>query len=102
MRENRSNEAIQTFNQLLKLNRKDVESLLKIGIIHLQQKNYDDAIKEFTHLLKEEPHYTRRCTTWQLHMKKNRIMNRRSGISASLPRPVRSGMRLNRGWPWYS
>ena len=36
---------------------KIVESRLKIGIIHLQQKNYEDAIQDFTYLLKEEPQY---------------------------------------------
>jgi|WetSurMetagenome_2_1015567.scaffolds.fasta_scaffold16077_5 tetratricopeptide (TPR) repeat protein len=52
MREGKLEEALQRFR-----NRKDAESRLKIGIIHLQQKNYEDAIEDFTDLLQEEPQY---------------------------------------------
>ena len=57
MREGKLEQALQQFGRLLHGNRKDVESRLKIGIIHLQQKSYEDAIQDFTHLLQEEPQY---------------------------------------------
>ncbi|HDL89589.1 MAG TPA: tetratricopeptide repeat protein, partial [Thermodesulforhabdus norvegica] len=57
MRQGKLESALSGFERYSKLHREDLKNRLKIGIIHLKQRNFSRAIQDFSDLLKDKPEY---------------------------------------------